>query len=226
MTINGAYAGKTRCLPIYLLLDTSATMKPHEKLLNDTLDHIYISLASSPRVAELAQISIITFNTKPHLVMAITDIERVKSLPRLECAGQAFFGPAFDLVRERIDADIPALRAAGMAVLRPAVFLLTDGRSTDTDDWAARFQALVDQARPQRPHVLTFGFGQATKESIAGMATRAAFLAKNNTLEKAALTRILMSLLNTVMAAAPADEFTVPTSVPGFERVPVEYMKE
>jgi uncharacterized protein YegL len=90
MTINSAYAGKTGCLPVYLVLDTSISMRPHEKLLNDTLDHVYLSLVGSPRVADFAQISIITFNTKAHLVMSITDIERVKSLPRLECGGQPF----------------------------------------------------------------------------------------------------------------------------------------
>ncbi|MFL6140467.1 MAG: vWA domain-containing protein [Labedaea sp.] len=225
MTTNGAYSGKTKCLPTYLLLDTSGTMKSHEQLLNDTLDHVYLSLVSSPRVAEFAHVSIISFNTRPHLVMEMTDIEQVQSVPALSCGGLTNFGVAFDLVRQRIDVDVPALKAQNMAVLRPAVFLLTDGQPTDADTWAARFSALVDRSWSRRPHVLTFGFGKATADSIGGMATKAAFLAKKNLEEKEALTRMLTTLLNTLVASAPIGELVIPTDLPGFERVPVDYVE-
>jgi uncharacterized protein YegL len=225
VTINGSYAGKTKCLPTYLLLDTSGTMKAHEKTLNNTLEHVYLSLVESPRVAEFAHISIISFNTQPHLVLEMTDIEEIRALPRLSCGGLTNFGSAFDLLSERINIDVPALKSAGMAVLRPAVFLLTDGLPTDPEKWAARFAALADPAWPRRPHVITFGFGDATAESIGGMATKAAFLAKNNLQENEVLTSMLTTLLNTLVASAPAGELVIPTDLPGFERVPVDYVE-
>lgn len=225
MTTNGSYVGKTKCLPTYLLLDTSGTMKDHEQTLNETLEHVHLSLVESPRVAEFAHISIISFNTDPHLVLEMTDIEEVRALPALSCGGLTNFGSAFDLLGERINIDVPALRSAGMAVLRPAVFLLTDGLPSDARTWASRFAALVDPAWPRRPHVITFGFGDATSESIGGMATKAAFLAKNNFQEKEALTSMLTTLLNTLVASAPAGELIIPTDLPGFERVPVDYVE-
>jgi uncharacterized protein YegL len=225
MSLNGDYSGKTKCLPTYLLLDTSGTMKPHEALLNATLDHVHTSLVSSPRVAEFAHISIITFNTSAHLVLEMTDIEEVQVLPQLTCGGQTNFGTAFDMVRQRIDMDVPALRASNKAVLRPAVFLLTDGQPTDAETWAGHFASLVDTNWPRRPHVLTFGFGGATVESLKGMATKAAFLAKKNLEDKEALSRMLTTLLNTLVASAPVGALVVPADLPGFERIPVDYVE-
>lgn len=225
MTTEGSYAGKAKCLPTYLLLDTSGTMKAHENTLNDTLEHVYLSLVESPRVAEFAHVSIISFNTAPHLVLEMTDIEEIQAVPALSCGGLTNFGSAFDLLSERINIDVPTLKSAGMAVLRPAVFLLTDGLPTDADTWAARFAALVDPAWSRRPHVITFGFGDATSESIGGMATKAAFLAKDNVQQKEALTSMLTTLLNTLVASAPAGELVIPTDLPGFERVPVDYVE-
>jgi uncharacterized protein YegL len=225
MSINGSYAGKTKCLPTYLLLDTSDSMADHEQTMNETLEHVYFSLVESPRIAEFAHISIISFNTDPHLVLEMTDIEEIRALPALSCSGLTNFGPAFDLLRERINIDVPTLKSMGMAVLRPTAFMLTDGRPSDAETWAARFAELVDPAWPRRPHVITFGFGDATSESIGGMATKAAFLAKDNLREKEALTGILTTLLNTLVASAPAGELVIPTNLPGFERVPVDYVE-
>jgi len=225
MSVNGDYSGKTKCLPTYLVLDTSGTMQPHEELLNATLDHVHMSLVSSPRVAEFAHISIITFNTQPHLVLQMTDIEEVRSLPMLSCGGRTNFGAAFDLVRQRIDVDVPAIRASNKAVLRPAVFLLTDGKPSDPGTWEISFANLVDKSWPRRPHVLTFGFGAATAESLSGMATKAAFLARTNTEEKEALSRMLTTLLNTLVASAPVGALVVPEDLPGFERIPVDYVE-
>jgi uncharacterized protein YegL len=225
MSVNGDYLGKTKCLPTYLLLDTSGTMTPHEELLNATLDHVYESLVDSPRVAEFAHISIVTFNTHPHVALEMTDIEEVQALPQLNCGGLTNFGEAFDLVRQRIDIDVPALRARGKAVLRPAVFLFTDGQPSDAGRWAVNFANLVDKSWSRRPHVLTFGFGEATGESLKGMATKAAFLAKKNLEEKEALSRMLTTLLNTLVASAPVGNLVVPEDLPGFERIPVDYVE-
>jgi uncharacterized protein YegL len=155
----------------------------------------------------------------------MTDIEEVRALPTLSCSGLTNFGPAFDLLRERINIDVPALKSAGMAVLRPAAFLLTDGQPSDVQQWMARFAALVDPTWSRRPHVIAFGFGRATPKSIGSMATKAAFLAKNNVREKEALTSMLTTLLNTLVASAPAGQLALPTDLPGFERVPVDYVE-
>jgi uncharacterized protein YegL len=110
-------------------------------------------------------------------------------------------------------------------VLRPAVFLLTDGLPSDAGSWTVSFANLVDKNWPRRPHVLTFGFGDATADSLKGMATKAAFLAKKNLEEKEALSRMLTTLLNTLVASAPVGQLVVPDDLPGFDRVPIDYVE-
>lgn len=218
-----AATSKTKCLPTYLVLDTSGSMKEHEQTLNDTLEHVFDTLIASPRVSEFAYISIITFNTLPHLVLEMTDIEDTPGVPQLACDGMTNYGLVFDLIRLRIDVDVPALNAAGKAVLRPAVFLFTDGFPSDKNEWQARFNELVAPSWRRRPHVLTYGFGEARADVLGKMATKAAFLADSRTEEKEALTRTLTSLLQTLVASAKAEELMIPADLPGFIRVPVEY---
>src|SRR5207244_4491047 len=76
------------------------------------------------------------------------------------------------------DTDVAALLAQGRAVLRPAVFFLTDGAPTDPG-WEQSFQRLVDKSWARRPHVITYGFGAAPREVLSKVATKAAFLAEN-----------------------------------------------
>lgn len=218
-----AATSKTKCLPTYLVLDTSGSMKEHEQTLNDTLEHVFDTLIASPRVSEFAYISIITFNTQPHLVLEMTDIEDAPGVPQLACDGMTNYGLVFDLIRSRIDVDVPALNAAGKAVLRPAVFLFTDGFPSDENEWQARFNELVAPSWRRRPHVITYGFGEARADVLGKMATKAAFLADSRTEDKEALTKTLTSLLQTLVASAKAEELLIPADLPGFIRVPVEY---
>ncbi|MBV9161747.1 MAG: hypothetical protein JO281_09395 [Pseudonocardiales bacterium] len=214
---------KTKCLPTYLVLDTSGSMKEHEQTLNDTLEDVFDTLRLSPRVSEFAYISIITFNTRPHLVLEMTDIEDAPGIPQLACDGMTNYSLVFDLIRSRIDADVPALNAAGKAVLRPAVFLFTDGFPSDENEWQVHFNDLVTPSWRRRPHVITYGFGEARADVLGKMATKAAFLADSRTADKEALTKTLTSLLQTLVASAKAEELLIPTDLPGFIRVPVEY---
>ena len=74
---------KTKCLPTYLVVDTSSSMSEHEELLNELVDYLFDEIGNSPRIAEFAHMSIITFNTIPHLVLPMADIEQIQKRPRL-----------------------------------------------------------------------------------------------------------------------------------------------
>jgi uncharacterized protein YegL len=212
------------CLPTYLLIDTSKSMSPYTQLVNDSLRHIHETVVTSPAVSEFAHMSLISFNTDAHLLLEMTDIELLTSLPRLVCDGMTNYGRAFDLVRARIDVDLPALAAAGKRSFRPAVFVITDGAPTDTAEWESAFSRLVDPSWPRHPHVITFGVGDASKAVLAKVATRKAFLAEESIRQDRALAEALASLLNSLVSSAANHRLMVPDEVEGFTSVPLEYV--
>ena len=216
-------ATRSKCLPTYLVLDTSGSMELYADVLNHTLDQLYQTLITSPKVSEFAYLSIITFNEKAYVVLPMTDIDRVPGLPQISCAGGTHYGEAFRAVRERIDVDIPALRTAGKEVLRPVVFLLTDGEPLDPD-WHESFLDLVDKEWQRYPNVITYGFGAANPEVLSKVATKAAFLAERGSTDQRALTEAITSLVNSLVASAHTEQMQVPQSVPGFTSIPFEYV--
>lgn len=214
---------RQKCLPTYLVVDVSHSMSPYQDALNRTLEHLHVKLATSPRVSEFAHMSIIVFSHEPTLLLQMTDLECVPSMPAVICGGGTQYGKAFDLVKQRIDVDIPALNAQGRAVLRPAVFFLTDGAPMDSG-WEAAFRRLVDPSSKRRPHVITYGFGDARADVLGKVATKAAFLATSEADQETALSRAISSLVNSLVASARAEEMRIPTEAEAFRSIPVEYI--
>ncbi|NUT22252.1 MAG: VWA domain-containing protein [Hamadaea sp.] len=214
------------CLPTYIVLDTSGSMNPHVASLNKTLEVVVDSVADSPRVAEFAHISIISFNTRAHLILPLTDVQGLTSIPEVGCGGETNYGEAFRMVKERINVDVPELRHQGRTVLRPTVFMLTDGGPTD-DDWQESFAELVDDSWSRRPHVVTFGFGDANAGVLSQISTKMAFLAKDAYAGNTAITNFLGELLRTLIKSSSTGNVELPTEVEGFKTVslPREYME-
>jgi uncharacterized protein YegL len=75
---------KVNCLPTYILIDTSSSMKSTEGTLSETLEYLYDELIMSPRISDFAHVSIIGFNTDAHVVLKMTDIQQITALPQLE----------------------------------------------------------------------------------------------------------------------------------------------
>ena len=75
-------ATQVKCLPVYIVLDTSSSMKKHEQLLNDSIERLYDELVTSPRVSDFVQLSIISFNTKAEVVLPMKRAVRVHGVVR------------------------------------------------------------------------------------------------------------------------------------------------
>lgn len=68
-------------------------------------------------------LSIIEFNTRPHLLRGMSDVLEGMITPKMTCGGATNYGAMLDLVSERINVDMPALSSAGVNVLRPLCHL-------------------------------------------------------------------------------------------------------
>ncbi|GAA3447186.1 vWA domain-containing protein [Planomonospora venezuelensis] len=222
--------GGTKGLPTYVVLDTSGSMAPFESLLNETLTEIVDTLYSSPRVSDFIHLSILSFNTSPHMVLEMTEISRLTALPTVGCSGVTNFAPMLRLLRERVKNDIIDLSKKGVMVIRPVVFLLTDGNPTDDpdDSWERALQPLTDPNWRPRPHIITYGFGEASEAVLRRVSTLAAYIAEKGREEenKKALSLALNSLLNSLVASAAAQRLLVPEEVSGFKSVPLEYVDQ
>jgi uncharacterized protein YegL len=218
---------KSKGLPAYLVLDTSGSMKRYEELLNSTLLNIYDTLFTSPQTSEFIHLSVISFNTQAHLVTPMTDIEELQSLPTVTCEGLTNLGPMMQLLRTRITDDVRALSEAGTQVLRPVVFLLTDGVPTDqpAGSWQQDLDELRNPAWRLYPHIITYGFGAASEAVLQKISTVAAFVAEEGVQNTSdALSAALTSLLNSLVASARVRQLQVPEEVKGYRSVPLDFV--
>jgi uncharacterized protein YegL len=143
----------TLCLPTYVVIDASSSMKPHEAVLNATLSRLHYNLATNPRVSEFARVCVIAFSTDVHVVIPMSDMEQVPAMPEVICGGRTEYGKTFDQLRQCIEQDVSNLRTQQFSVLRPTIFFLTDGGPTDAH-WQTSFRTLVDRSWPRHPHVI------------------------------------------------------------------------
>ncbi|MCX4822173.1 VWA domain-containing protein [Streptomyces sp. NBC_01142] len=218
---------RSKGLPAYVVLDTSGSMKPYEQLLNATLLKIYDTLYTSPQLSEFIHLSVLSFNTRPHVVTAMTDIEALESLPTVTCEGLTNLGPMLQVLRDRIADDVRELSQAGTQVLRPVVFLLTDGAPTDKPSgaWQQDLDRLVDPAFKPRPNIITYGFGAASEAVLRTVATVAAYLAEDDAQSTGdALSEAMSSLLNSLVASARVQKLQVPEEVKGYRSVPLDFV--
>ncbi|MFJ9086199.1 VWA domain-containing protein [Streptomyces sp. NPDC102384] len=209
----------TLCLPTYVVIDASSSMKQHESVLNATLARLHYNLATNPRVSEFARVCVVAFSTDVHVVIPMSDMEQVPVMPEVICGGRTEYGKAFDRVRECIEQDVGNLRMQNLDVLRPTVFFLTDGVPTDTH-WREPFRKLVDRDWPRHPHVIAYGFGSAKRDVLEQVATKALFIADGSDTESA-LSAAITGLLNTLIASSKSGQMQIATDVKGFNYVEV-----
>lgn len=217
------------CLPVYIVIDTSYSMRDHQDMLNSGIESLFDQIITSPRISDFAHISIISFNTDAEVILRMTDVKSMTALPQMECGGVTALGKALSLVRQRIEDDVPALTSSGLQVLRPVVFLLTDGQPTDSDgyqsdEWKDDYDKLVDEAYRRHPRIVPFGYGAATITTLNEIATKSpgvVFLAEDNSTADA-LSKVIPALLNTLVASARDDTLSIPAEVDGYIRVAKE----
>jgi uncharacterized protein YegL len=155
--------------PVYTVLDVSASTRHLTLTYNQAMGELIDGLASSPRLGEIAYLSVISFADDAAVELPLTRIDHVVQIPDLQSRGGTSYGSAFRLLRERIEIDVADLKAQSKMVYRPLVLFITDG--APTDPWQPDFERLtVDFLF--RPTIVAVGVSEVDVHLVLQIASR------------------------------------------------------
>jgi uncharacterized protein YegL len=122
-----------RRLPVYILLDTSGSMRGEPiHAVNVGMQAMLSSMRQDPQALESVHLCVMTFDAIATMVFPLTPLDQVQ-LPEITVpdSGPTFLGAALELLIQSLERDLQPASAQTKGDWRPLVFVMTDGSPTD-----------------------------------------------------------------------------------------------
>jgi uncharacterized protein YegL len=220
--------GRIQVLPFYIVCDESSSMLGVSiDAVNEGIKELFKAINADPVVDAKARVSIIAFNDSAEVVLPLTQLSSVSTVPGCTASGSTSYAAAFTLLRQQIESDVASLRATNR-VHRPFVFFISDGEPNPGDNWEKAHAALVDSSFHLRPNIVSFGVAGANKSNIKAVATaltggtgaagsKFAFEAEKDANPGVALKEIMKFITGTIVTSASQAQpvVHVPQDLPG-----------
>lgn len=134
-----------RRLPVYLLIDTSGSMRGESiHAVNVGVQAMLSALRQDPYALESVHISIITFDNEAREHTPLTALADFQFTDiQVPCAGGTFTGAALECLIHCVDRDLIRSDGDRKGDWRPLTFLMTDGTPSD----AAAYAEAVKEVR-------------------------------------------------------------------------------
>ncbi|GHV08871.1 tellurium resistance protein TerY [Campylobacterota bacterium] len=122
-----------RRLPVYILLDTSGSMRGEPiHSVNVGLQALLSAMRQDPYALESVHLAIITFDTEAREYMPLTPLDEANigeiTTPQ---SGATFLGAALELLVKCVDNEVRKTQGGVKGDWRPLLFVMTDGSPSD-----------------------------------------------------------------------------------------------
>lgn len=170
MTVTQIAQPKLEIVPIYILADRSDSMSGEAiNAVNTGLVNAFRFLASDPLVSSRCRVSVLQFNQRCQLILSLSAFADAASIPELEAYGTTNWGEALRELRRVSSADRQSAAGSSYTMLRPLVFMFSDGAPLD-DDWHREWVATTDPTSPIAPVMFFYGVGSVPVEMFSSIA--------------------------------------------------------
>jgi uncharacterized protein YegL len=134
-----------RRLPVYLLLDTSGSMKGEPiEAVKVGLSSLLASLRKDPYALETVHICLLTFDREVKAIVPLTSLEDFV-IPEISTpqSGPTMTGLALERVCQLVDRDVVRSTPDHRGDWRPLLFVMTDGAASDV----ALFNSMISEVQ-------------------------------------------------------------------------------
>lgn len=170
-------------LPVYLVLDTSASMtgEPFKAAFN-FIPRLISAMNKSTAVADRVRLGVITFDQTARVVATLSGKKELEDWYKINKnirtdGVSTIFSKVFELIKTEVAKGVENIRSQKIGGVyyksfRPAVFFITDGDPVNDSEVAineayTELTSLVDEdGRDIRPNIFMIGVGAATKEKL------------------------------------------------------------